>query len=208
MDWVGWGTGLCQRSPQQVAGICGKSKFSSIPVVCPGQRGEIRGTLMLGALEALGCFSGFSKVKSVLAIQLWKGWFSTQVIFACSWFALDVSGLLLCSAPSQADFNNNNTSVFLGASGPGPHQSSGHRGTQGFYAHTPHCGSFLPKPHCPHPKGAGSDELSSADLPPLPDCCLLDSAETKMPKLTGKPQAKPPCRGSRTVPLLCHSRAL
>lgn len=92
---------------------------------------------MLGALEALGCFSGFSKVKSVLAIQLWKGWFSTQVIFACSWFALDVSGLLFCSAPSQADFNNNNnTSIFLGASGPGPQQSSGHRGTQDFM-HTP-----------------------------------------------------------------------
>lgn len=87
------------------------------------------------SLEALGCFSGFSKVKSVLAIQLWKGWFSTQVISACSWFVFDVSGLLLCSAPSQADFNNN-TSIFLGTSGPGPQQSSGHRGTQGFYAHT------------------------------------------------------------------------
>lgn len=87
------------------------------------------------SLEALGCFSGFSKVKSVLAIQLWKGWVSTQVISACSWFALDVSGLL-CSAAGQADFNNN-TSIFLGASEPGAQQSSGHRGTRGFYAHTP-----------------------------------------------------------------------
>lgn len=154
---------------------------------------------MLGALEALGCFSGFSKVKSVLAIQLWKGWFSTQVIFACSWFALDVSGLLLCSAPSQAGFNNN-TSIFLGTSGPGPQQSSGHRGTWGFYSHTPSGGSFLPKPHSPHPKGAGSDELSGADLPPLPVCCLLESADsTTMPKFTGNPQAKPPCHGSRAL---------
>lgn len=80
-------------------------------------------------------FSGFSEVKSVLAIQLWKGWFSTQLISACSWFALDVSGLL-CSAPSQADFNNN-TSIFLGTSGPIPQQSSGHTGEHGDFMHTP-----------------------------------------------------------------------
>lgn len=160
--------------------------------------------LCLLPLKALGCFSGFSKVKSVLATPLWKGWFSTQVIFACSCFALDVSGLLFCSAPSQADFNDS-TSIFLGTSGPGPQQNSGHRETWGYYVHAPHGGGFLLKPHSPHPKGAGSDELPGADIPPLPNCCLPDSAEFKMPKLTRNPQAKPPCHGSRAVPLLSHS---
>lgn len=80
------------------------------------------------------------------------------------------------------------------------HQSPaepGHRGAQGLYSQVPlMVGVF------------SSDELSDADLPPLPDFCLLDSAETKMPKLTGDPQAKPPCPVCRAVPLLSHTPEL
>lgn len=72
---------------------------------------------MLGVPRALGCFSGFSKVKSVLAIQLWKAWLSAQSFLpvpALLWMCQDCC----CVAPSQADFNNNNTSIFLGTSVP------------------------------------------------------------------------------------------